>query len=300
MKKKSIALSVAAAATIFTFNAGGQTADAAAPQQSNMQVKAYQIAGQNCNLNQEQTQDMLKNINNPELQKMVEEQLNQFKAQQGQAAPQAPQQEQAPAPKQEAAPAPKQEAAPAPKQEAAPAPKQEAAPAPKQEAAPAPKQEAAPAPKQEAAPAPAQQQAPEAKEEAPKQEQTQAAVSEFEKKVVELTNAEREKQGLKPLQLDEELSKVAKEKSKDMQSKNYFDHNSPTYGSPFDMMKKFGVEYTTAGENIAKGQASPEEVVQAWMNSEGHRKNIMNADFTHIGVGHVEEGNYWTQMFIGK
>ncbi|MGX1194254.1 CAP domain-containing protein [Metabacillus sp. SLBN-84] len=252
MKKKSIALSVAAAATIFTFNAGGQTADAAAPQQSNMQVKAYQIAGQNCNLNQEQTQDMLKNINNPELQKMVEEQLSQFKAQQGQAAPQAP------------------------------------------------KQEQAQAPKQEAAPAPAQQQAPEAKEEAPKQEQTQAAVSEFEKKVVELTNAEREKQGLKPLQLDEELSKVAKEKSKDMQSKNYFDHNSPTYGSPFDMMKKFGVEYTTAGENIAKGQASPEEVVQAWMNSEGHRKNIMNADFTHIGVGHVEEGNYWTQMFIGK
>jgi uncharacterized YkwD family protein len=253
--KKSIVLSVAAAATIFTFNAGGPSADAAAPQQSNMQVKAYQIAGQNCNLNQAQTQDLLKNINNPELQKMVEQQLSQFKAQQGQAAAQAPQQEQ------------------------------------QAEAPKAPQQEAAPA-------APAKPEA--SKQEAPKQEQTQAAVSEFEKKVVELTNAEREKQGLKPLQLDEELSKVAKEKSKDMQSKNYFDHNSPTYGSPFDMMKKFGVEYSTAGENIAKGQASPEEVVQAWMNSEGHRKNIMNSSFTHIGVGHVAEGNYWTQMFIGK
>ncbi|MCM3594620.1 CAP domain-containing protein [Metabacillus idriensis] len=251
--KKSFVLSVAAAATIFTFNAGGPSADAAAPQQSNMQVKAYQIAGQNCNLNQGQQQELLKNINNPELQKMVEQQLNQFKAQQGEAAAQAPQKEQAEAPKQEAAPAPAQKAQPEASKEAD-----------------------------------------------PKQEQTQASVSEFEKKVVELTNAEREKQGLKPLQLDEELSKVAKEKSKDMQSKNYFDHNSPTYGSPFDMMKKFGVEYTTAGENIAKGQASPEEVVQAWMNSEGHRKNIMNGDFTHIGVGHVAEGNYWTQMFIGK
>lgn len=252
--KKSIVLSVAAAATIFTFNAGGPSADAAAPQQSNIQVKAYQIAGQNCNLNQAQTQDLLKNINNPELQKMVEQQLSQFTAQQGQASAPAPQQKQQ-----------------------------------------------AEAPKQEAAPAPAQKAQPEAsKEAAPKKEQTQASVSEFEKKVVELTNAEREKQGLKPLQLDEELSKVAKEKSKDMQSKNYFDHNSPTYGSPFDMMKKFGVEYSSAGENIAKGQASPEEVVQAWMNSEGHRKNIMNSSFTHIGVGHVAEGNYWTQMFIGK
>ncbi|PLR69467.1 CAP domain-containing protein [Bacillus sp. UMB0893] len=258
--KKSIVLSVAAAATIFTFNAGGQSADAAAPQ-SNIQVKAYQIAGQNCNLNQAQTNDLLNNINNPQLQEMIKQQLAQFKAQQGQA------------PKQE------QPKAEAPKQEAAPA-----KPA-------APKQETAPA-------APAKQEAP--KQEAAKKEQAPASVSEFEKKVVELTNAERQKQGLKPLQIDETLSKTAKAKSEDMKSKNYFSHNSPTYGSPFDMMKKFGVQYSTAGENIAKGQASPEAVVQAWMNSEGHRKNIMNSSFTHIGVGHVAEGNYWTQMFIGK
>ncbi|WP_404428206.1 CAP domain-containing protein [Sutcliffiella horikoshii] len=190
------------------------------------------------------------------------------------------------APKQEA---PKQaEQKPAEKVEA---PKEEKAEAP----AEAPKEEA---PKQEAQ-AP-QQQAPQQNAEKPATEQTAGAVSEFEKKVVELTNAEREKQGLAPLELDVELSKVAKDKSKDMQQNNYFSHNSPTHGSPFDMMKKYGIQYNTAGENIAQGQQSPEEVVNAWMNSEGHRANIMNENFTHIGVGHVEEGNYWTQMFTGK
>jgi uncharacterized YkwD family protein len=178
------------------------------------------------------------------------------------------------------------------------APKQEEQ---KVEAPAAPK---AKAPAQEAAPkqeAPAtQQQAPQQNAEKPAAEQNASAVSEFEKKVVELTNAERAKQGLAPLKLDEELSKVAKEKSKDMKANNYFSHNSPTYGSPFDMMKKFGIQYNTAGENIAQGQQSPEEVVNAWMNSEGHRANIMNANYTLIGVGHVAEGNYWTQMFIGK
>ncbi|WP_096154444.1 MULTISPECIES: CAP domain-containing protein [Bacillus] len=133
----------------------------------------------------------------------------------------------------------------------------------------------------------------------PKQEQPGYSVSAFEQKVVELTNAERAKHGLSPLNLDTELSKVAREKSKDMKQNNYFSHTSPTFGSPFDMMRQFGISYRTAGENIAMGQRSPEEVVTAWMNSEGHRANILNGNFTHIGVGHVE-GNYWTQMFIGK
>jgi uncharacterized YkwD family protein len=127
-----------------------------------------------------------------------------------------------------------------------------------------------------------------------------SAVSAFEQQVVELTNQERTKNGLPALKLDVELSKVARDKSKDMQTKNYFSHTSPTYGSPFDMMKAYGVSYKSAGENIAMGQRSPEEVVQAWMNSQGHRENIMNPNFTHIGVGHVTAGNYWTQMFIGK
>ncbi|WP_077624320.1 CAP domain-containing protein [Sediminibacillus massiliensis] len=125
-------------------------------------------------------------------------------------------------------------------------------------------------------------------------------LNQFEQEVVELTNEERAKNGLSPLKIDNELSKVAREKSSDMAENGYFSHNSPTYGSPFDMMKQFGISYNTAGENIAKGQRSPEEVVEAWMNSEGHRKNILNADFTHIGVGYVEQGNVWTQQFIGK
>ena len=126
-----------------------------------------------------------------------------------------------------------------------------------------------------------------------------SSINSFETRVVELTNVERAKQGLAALKIDSELSKVAKLKSQDIQSEGYFDHNSPTYGSPFDMMKQFGISYRGAGENIAKGQRTPEEVVTAWMNSEGHRKNIMG-NFTHIGVGYLSTGNVWTQMFISK
>ncbi len=147
---------------------------------------------------------------------------------------------------------------------------------------------------------PAKQAQPEAQEASKEQSEQQSSLSEFEQQVVNLTNQEREKAGLAPLEVDSELSKVAQAKSEDMRDNNYFAHNSPTYGSPFDMMNQFGVEYQTAGENIAKGQQTPEEVVNAWMNSEGHRKNIMNGSFTHIGVGYVEEGNIWTQQFIGK
>lgn len=134
----------------------------------------------------------------------------------------------------------------------------------------------------------------------PKQTTTTSAVSAYEQKVVDLTNQERAKQGLPALKLDTELSKVARTKSQDMLNKGYFSHTSPTYGSPFDMMKQFGITYRSAGENIAKGQKTPEEVVNAWMNSEGHRANILNSSYTHIGVGYVANGNYWTQMFIGK
>lgn len=125
-------------------------------------------------------------------------------------------------------------------------------------------------------------------------------LNQFEQQVVELTNQERTKRGLKAFKINNELSKVAREKSRDMAVNGYFSHNSPTYGSPFDMMKKYGITYRTAGENIAKGQRTPQRVVQAWMNSEGHRKNILNPNFTEIGVGYIEQGNVWTQQFIGK
>ncbi|MDY0406851.1 CAP domain-containing protein [Virgibacillus sp. 179-BFC.A HS] len=124
-------------------------------------------------------------------------------------------------------------------------------------------------------------------------------LSEYEQQVVDLTNQERAKQGLKPLKADLELSRVAREKSHDMAVNGYFSHNSPTYGSPFDMMKSYGIKYNTAGENIAKGQKTPQEVVNAWMNSEGHRANILNPNFTKIGVGYSAQGNIWTQQFIG-
>ena len=96
-----------------------------------------------------------------------------------------------------------------------------------------------------------------------------------------------------------ELSRVARIKSQDMRDRGYFSHTSPTYGSPFDMMKSFGIRYRTAGENIAMGYRTPQSVVDGWMNSEGHRANILNSSFTEIGVGYVASGNYWTQMFIG-
>ena len=122
----------------------------------------------------------------------------------------------------------------------------------------------------------------------------------IEQQVVDLVNKERAANGLKPLTIDWQVARVAEHKSQDMLNKNYFSHTSPTYGSPFDMLKSYGVTYRSAGENIAKGQRSAEEVVTAWMNSSGHRANILNASYTHIGVGYVSNGHYWTQLFIQK
>ncbi|WP_416825521.1 CAP domain-containing protein [Ectobacillus polymachus] len=128
----------------------------------------------------------------------------------------------------------------------------------------------------------------------------QGQLSAYEQKVVDLTNAQRAQYGLSPLKVDPTLSKVAKAKAQDMNNLNYFDHTSPTYGSPFDMMKQFGVTYTSAGENIAMGQQTPEEVVQAWMDSPGHRANILNSSYNYIGVGYVSGKDIWTQEFISK
>ncbi|MBQ1620377.1 MAG: SafA/ExsA family spore coat assembly protein [Oscillospiraceae bacterium] len=125
------------------------------------------------------------------------------------------------------------------------------------------------------------------------------SVRAYEQEVIRLVNVERAKAGLKALTEDWELSRVARYKSQDMHDLRYFSHTSPTYGSPFDMMKAFGIRYRTAGENIAMGYRTPAAVVQGWMNSPGHRANILNASYTKIGVGYVASGNYWTQHFIG-
>ena len=125
-----------------------------------------------------------------------------------------------------------------------------------------------------------------------------AAVAAFEAEVVRLVNEQRTKNGLQPLKENWELSRVARFKSQDMVDNRYFSHTSPTYGTPFQMIRAFGLTYRTAGENIAYGQRTPQAVVTAWMNSAGHRANILNASYTQIGVGYVANGNYWTQMFI--
>nr|WP_312580076.1 CAP domain-containing protein [Sedimentibacter sp.] len=122
----------------------------------------------------------------------------------------------------------------------------------------------------------------------------------YERQVVQLVNAERQKAGLPSLTLDSSISSVARKKSQDMASNNYFAHQSPTYGSAGDMLKQFGVNYSAWGENIASGQRSPEAVVSAWMHSEGHKANILSSNFTKIGVGYAVNSNgtpYWTQMF---
>lgn len=121
----------------------------------------------------------------------------------------------------------------------------------------------------------------------------------YENEVIRLVNEIRTENGLKPLTANWELSRIARYKSEDMSGNRYFSHTSPTYGTPFQMIRAFGLSYRSAGENIAYGQRTPAAVVNAWMNSSGHRANILNASYTQIGVGYCASGNYWTQMFIG-
>lgn len=125
--------------------------------------------------------------------------------------------------------------------------------------------------------------------------------SSYANQVLDLVNKERAKNGLSALSLSAEAGRVAQLKADDMAANGYFSHTSPTYGSPFDMLKQFGVSYKTAGENIAKGQTSPQAVMNAWMNSEGHKANILKNGYTKLGVGYtVKNGTtYWVQMFIG-
>ena len=129
-----------------------------------------------------------------------------------------------------------------------------------------------------------------------------SSYSSFQNQVLTLVNQQRAANGLGALSMDSALTKTATLKSQDMAKLGYFDHTSPTYGSPFDMMKQFGITYRAAGENIAMGQTSPQQVMQDWMNSPGHRANILNSSFTKIGVGIAQNSNgqyYWTQQFIG-
>ena len=129
---------------------------------------------------------------------------------------------------------------------------------------------------------------------------TDEAVTAYEQEVIRLVNEVRVQNGLKTLTYDWELSRVARYKSQDMKDNRYFAHTSPVYGTPGEMVRNFGISYKSVGENIARGYKTPQAVVDGWMNSSGHRANILNAKYTRIGVGYVPDGHYWTQMFISK
>lgn len=121
------------------------------------------------------------------------------------------------------------------------------------------------------------------------------------KAILELVNQERSKAGVPALKLNSKLSQIAFTKAQDMADLRYFSHESPTYGSPFQMLQTFGVTYSYAGENIAAGQQSAAEVMKDWMNSSGHRANILNKNYTELGVGYTSGGQYgtqWVQLFI--
>ncbi len=131
---------------------------------------------------------------------------------------------------------------------------------------------------------------------------TNQSISSSEQQMINLVNQSRAQNDLPALQSDNQLSEIARIKSKDMIDGNYFSHNSPTHGSPFDMLKNFGVSYIKAGENIA-GNQTVEKAHEALMNSSGHRQNILSSEYTHIGIGIQEGGQYgnmFTQMFIQK
>ena len=131
---------------------------------------------------------------------------------------------------------------------------------------------------------------------------TTASLSSDEQEVFNLINQQRQQNGLSALSINSEVQNVARIKAKDMVDKNYFSHTSPTYGSPFDMLKSFKISYNTAGENIA-GNSSNSGAVNAWMNSSGHRANILNSSFNQTGIGVVSSPKYgkiYVQMFIGK
>jgi len=123
-----------------------------------------------------------------------------------------------------------------------------------------------------------------------------------EKEVFDLINKQRTNNGLAALKNDSKVQRVARIKAQDMVDNNYFSHTSPTYGSPFDMLKSFKISYKTAGENIA-GNSSNSSAVTAWMNSSGHKANILNSNFNYTGIGVVSSPKYgkmYVQLFIGK
>ena len=131
---------------------------------------------------------------------------------------------------------------------------------------------------------------------------TSSDLTKDEQTILDLVNKARREAGLTELKVDTQMMNVARLKSQDMEDNNYFSHTSPTYGSPCDMLTSFGVSYKTAGENIA-GHSTAENAFNAWMNSPGHKANILNSNYNYTGIGIVSSNRYgkmFTQMFVGR
>ncbi|KYG32392.1 CAP domain-containing protein [Alkalihalobacillus trypoxylicola] len=176
---------------------------------------------------------------------------------------------------------------------------EEPAPQPEQPVEEPKEEEPAPQPEQPVIEEPVEE-TPVVEEEEVQNENT-ANVTQEEQEMVNLVNQERQQRGLAPLTINNELTKVARVKAQDMIDNNYFDHQSPTYGSPFDMLNHFGISYRTAGENLA-GNQSVGAAHQALMNSQGHRENILNSNYTEVGIGVIDGGRYgkmFVQLFKG-
>ena len=124
----------------------------------------------------------------------------------------------------------------------------------------------------------------------------------FEAQVIALMNVEREKYGMAALSEQSQITLAARQHSEDMACNGFFDHVSPTTNTIIERAEAVGYEYILIGENIAAGYLMPEEVVQAWMDSESHRENILNPEYTQVGVGYVflpgsDYGSYWTAVY---
>lgn len=127
---------------------------------------------------------------------------------------------------------------------------------------------------------------------------TETPALSYAEQVVKLVNEERAKVGAGALTLDKEIEAAALVRAKEIEIS--FLHTRPDGRNFSTALTDTGITFRSSGENIAWGQRSPEEVVKAWMNSEGHRANILNTNFTKIGVGYYQNGagrNYWTQLF---
>ena len=134
---------------------------------------------------------------------------------------------------------------------------------------------------------------------APDQPGTDGSQDAFANEVVRLVNEERAKAGLPALTVDRGAASAAQVRAKEIERS--FSHTRPDGSSFNSALTEAGVNFSGAGENIAYGQNSPEKVMEGWMNSSGHRANILNSSYTSIGVGHYQNAsgvNYWTQLFI--